>query len=147
MATMRKKYIVVVLMTFLGLGAIANAAPSINACPPKKCCCSTGSLQMMEHNRPMMMEHSVPMHMETPLSCAPKESAPCCELKADQQPIYLAVSAVSQFDHYRTFAVSDASELDFETPEAQASARAYPDDGWLKIPIVPIYLQTLSILC
>ena len=117
MTALCKKYVVVVLVVLFRLGALANAAVAINACPPKKCCCSS-SPQGINHSMPMdVMDHSGPMGMEVPRTCAPKTSAPCCELKTDPRPIDIAVSPVSNLDHFRIASSYVASDIAIEESE------------------------------
>ncbi len=146
MSMMRKKSIALLLIMLLGSMAVANAAQGIIACPPKKCCCTPNPHAAMGHSGAMgPMDHSLPM--EKPRDCAPKAKAPCCNLKSDVQPIKLAVTTATSSHTFRFVAAHFAADIHMETPLAQPHINAYSYDGWPKIPKVPIFLQTLSILC
>lgn len=152
MSIMRKKSIVVLLITLLCSGAIADAASGIGACPPKQCCCAPTSSSMnmglMDHKSPMgMMDHGGPMEMELPHGCATKKSAPCCNLESDVQPNVLAISTVSNADQFRHLTAQLAADIHIDTPLVQTHITKFRDVGWPKIPKIPIFLQTLSILC
>ena len=150
MSMMRKKSIVVILTALLASVAIANAASGMPSCPPKECCCAPtpSSMDMMDHNSPMgMMDHGTPMEMEQPNSCATKRAAPCCNLESDVQPNEVAISTVSSSDPYRHLAAHMTADIHIDTPLVQSRITEFRDLGWPKIPKVPIFLQTLSILC
>lgn len=148
MSMMRKKSIVLLLIALLGSVAIANAASGIATCPPKECCCAPTTTAMPDHGIAMeMLDHNSPMAMELPHGCAPKKAAPCCNLEIDVQPIELAVATVSGSDAFRSLAAYLAADIHMDTPHVQNQINAYRDVGWPKIPKVPIFLQTLSILC
>jgi len=148
MSMMRKKSIIVLLIALLGSVAIANAASVIPECPPKECCCTPSPMAMMDHSGPMdMMDHSNPMEMELPHSCSTTDAAPCCSLESDVQPKALAISTITNSDQYRNLTAHLAQNIHIDTPLVKARISEYRDVGWPKIPKVPIFLQTLSILC
>jgi hypothetical protein len=139
MTMMRHKILVVMLIALLGASAAGGAASAITTCPPKKCCC-TPDLQEM-------MDHSVHLKVKMPQSCTPKAPAPCCQLEPDPQPLELAISAVSAVEHSRLTKALAAANGDLEPTRTQTRIKVSTDDGWPKIPRVPIYLQTLTFLC
>ncbi len=149
MSLIRKKSIVVLLIALLGSVAIANATSGIPACPPAECCCSKPTaMAPMDHSGLMgMMDHSSPMEMELQHGCAAKSAAPCCNLESDVQPIDLAISTVSGSDQYRHLAAHLAADIHIDSPLVYTRITEFRDVGWPKIPKVPIFLQTLSILC
>ena len=150
MSMMRKKSVVVLLIALLGSVTIANAASGIPSCPPKQCCCAPkqSSMDMMDHSSTMgLMDHDDLMEVAMPHACASKKAAPCCNLESDVQPIELAISTISTSDQYRNMAAHLAADIHIDTPLVQRRITAFRDLGWPKIPKVPIFLQTLSILC
>ena len=150
MSMMRKKSMVVMLIALLGSVAIANAATGIPSCPPRQCCCAptSSSMDMMVHNEPMgMMDHGSPMEMDLPHGCASKKAAPCCNLESDFKPNRLAISTASNSGQYRDIAAHLAGDIHIDTPLVHTRITEFRDPGWPKIPKVPIFLQTLSILC
>ena len=149
---MRKKSFILILIALLGSVSVANAATGIPSCPPKECCCapmsSAMNMDMMGHSEPMgMMDHGIPMDMELPHGCASKKAEPCCNLESDFQPNRLAISTASNSDQYRDLAAHLAADIHIDTPLVHARITELRDLGWPKIPKVPIFLQTLSILC
>lgn len=143
MTIMRKKSIVVMLIVLLGAVAVGNAASGIATCPPKKCCCNPSPPMMLDHTGPMDMD----VEMDIPHSCAPKEAAPCCSIESDVQPLELAISTSSSSDEYRSLTAYPAADVSIDTPQIPTHINASFDDGWPKVPKIPIFLQTLSILC
>ncbi len=128
--------IVVVLVVAQLASGTLNAAAEALSCVPKRCCCATD---------PKMMEHTGTMKM--PDNCSPQEAAACCHVESypPKMDASLTTAAGSMFDRINMLGnvADDAGEL----TQIRDVLQRHDGDGWLKIPRVPIYLRTLSLLC
>ena len=150
MSMMRKKMVVVLLITLIGSIAIANAASGLPSCPPKQCCCAPtqAPMDIMAHEGPLgIMDHGRMAEMGIPHGCSPTDPEPCCNLESDFQPNELAISTGSNSNQYRHQTAHLTADIHIATPLVQTRITEYREFGWPKIPKVPIFLQTLSILC
>ena len=127
--------VVVLVAAQLASGSIIAAAGALS-CVPKRCCCAAD---------PKMMEHSGTMKM--PDNCSPQKAAPCCHVEPYQPEMdaSLSTAAGSLFD--RINLLGNVADGAGELPLIHDVIQRHDDDGWLKIPRVPIYLKTLSLLC
>ena len=138
MANVHQKFIVVILVLLLGAGSVANAAAGVESCLPKSCCCTTKAPQMMDHQNPMAM----------PQGCAPKAPAPCCQVEPYQSTTDLAFTSQQNSVPHRTLqAGTIGGDRDLTPEQPHFNFKPFRDDGRSKIPWIPIWLQTLSILC
>lgn len=138
MFKMSHKIVALVLTALLGLGAVAEAAYNVGTFLPQSCCCTTPMETPPAHHSPITeMRHD----------CSPQKPAPCCRIESNQPKTHQAVTSKPDIEPYRLSAspAIDASVLD--TGQNPALCNSLMKDGPPKIPLVPIYLQTLSILC
>lgn len=142
MAKAYQKFVVVALAVLVALGSASNAVAGAISCLPKTCCCATKATDMMDHTDRM--------EMETPQRCTPRTPAPCCRVEPFQPKTDLAISSQPSLVPQRMSLVHMIADNTAIMPEQNnlAAFKSILDTGpLLEIPLVPIYLQTLSILC
>lgn len=143
MKTMPRAYqnlIMIALAVLMAVGSITNAVAGAISCLPKACCCTAKATDAMGHTGRM--------EMETQRKCTPRGPAPCCHVEPFEPKTDLAISSqsITQRINFVHMIANDTAII----PEQINSAafKSILDTGpLLKIPLVPIYLQTLSILC
>ena len=132
----------IILVALLGMGSVANAAEGVIACLPKSCCCTTAAPKMIEHHKMMAM----PMQMDK--GCSPNTPAPCCQVEPLQPKTDVALSAPPTNVPHRMVHLGMTADAHALTPElSHHSFKPFRDDGQSKVPWIPIWLKTLSILC
>ncbi|MGD8847174.1 MAG: hypothetical protein PVI54_16750 [Desulfobacteraceae bacterium] len=137
MANIHQKFIVIVLVVLLGTGAAINAAAGVESCLPKSCCCSIDTPQMMDHQN----------WMAELQGCSPKAPAPCCKVEPYQPTTDLAfTSPPNSVPHRVLQAGTIGIGRDFTPEQPHFTFKPFSNDGRSKIPWIPIWLQTLSIL-
>jgi hypothetical protein len=96
------------------------------------------------------MDHMDRMELETPRTCKSNMPAPCCRVEPFQSKTDLAISTQPSLIPYRISLVqmiTDNSAIMHRQNNLATIKSALDAGPLLKIPIVPIYLRTLSILC
>lgn len=137
MAKILHKLIVTVLAIFIGTGALAGAASSVEPCLPKACCCVKAASSLP-------YGHGL---MEMPLGCTPEKPAPCCKVKPYRPKAQLAISSTPNIIPHKLFAALCMPASTDQTPLYLTNFISYFEDGPSKIPLVAIYLQTQTLLC
>lgn len=137
MAKVYQKFIAMVLVLLLGAGAVSDAASVVASCLPKACCCKAANPSMMDHIEQMEMNPK----------CTPETPAPCCRVEPLRPKTDLAVSSPPDNALHRLKLVHMTGSHSVEKPQQLHSIfKSFLDDGKPKIPLVPIYLQTLTLL-
>jgi hypothetical protein len=142
MAKAYKKFVVVALAMLIALGSVSNAVAAALTCLPKACCCTVKT--------PNMVGHLGQMEMEMPQRCTPKTPAPCCRVEPFQPKTDMMISWLpSDVPQRMSLAHMIADDtLKLVQQDSLNAFKSVMDTGpLLKIPLVPIYLQTLSFLC
>lgn len=137
-----QKSVVVILTVLIALGSVSNAVAAAISCLPKACCCTP--------KPPEMMTHQGQMEMETPKKCTPKTPAPCCQVEPFHPIAEVAISSQPTLVPQRMKWVHLIAEYSAQKPEQRDLSvfkSVLATGPLLKIPLVPIYLQTLTILC
>ncbi len=144
MIKVHRKLIAVLLVLLLGVGSVANAAAGVIACLPKSCCCTVAASKMPDHHEMMAM----PIQMPVEKTCSPTTPAPCCQVEPYQPATDAALSALPNYVPHRMIHLAITADVSEPTPElSHHNFKTFRDDGLSKIPWIPIWLETLSILC
>jgi len=139
MRLIRKKSILVLVVCMIALGAVNSGAGLMESCAVKPCCCS---MVPLEKSYLTGYESSRKGH-----NCCPIATSPCCDLKSVQAKTALAISSRTKISVYQVVMPLPAtnaakSDAQFITPVSPLL-----EDDRVRSPQVPIYLQTLTILC
>ncbi len=137
MSKTSKNLIVIMLVAALTMGAVANAIAGVKLCMPKTCCCAMTETPQMGHQEPQM----------TAGRCRPEKPAPCCQMEQEPQPTHMAISSVAEPVVYRYAVAPVSADAWVANDPHTPSIHRLLDEGRPKAPLVPIYLQTLSMLC
>jgi hypothetical protein len=137
--TARFQHFMVALLVFiLGVGCMASAAAGVINCIPERCCCTAAAVRMTERADQIAMPAG---------RCNPQKAAPCCHVEPLRAKSDAAVSSIADPVSHRIFMAGPPLTPADVRAQSGAAAVPFPEDGRLKIPLVPIYLQTQSILC
>jgi hypothetical protein len=79
--------------------------------------------------------------------CNPQKAVPCCHVEPLRAKTDAAVSSIADPVSHRIFMAGPALSPADARAQSGAVSVPFPEGGRLKIPLVPIYLQTQSILC
>lgn len=145
-----QKFVVVTLAMLVAVGSVSVAVAGALTCLPKACCCTMKTPDAMDHQVQDVMVHQGQMQMEAPQNCTPKKPAPCCRVEPFKPKTDLAISSQPSIVPQRMSLVHMVPDYAVKSPQEDSlhTSKTVLDTGpLLKIPIVPIYLQTLSILC
>lgn len=142
MAKAYQKFVVVALAMLIALSSLSNAVAGALTCLPKACCCTMKT--------PDMTDHAGQTEMEMPQRCTPKTPAPCCRVEPFQPKTDMVISWLPSVTPQRMSLAYVIADDTVKLPQQDClnAFKSIIDNGpLLKIPLVPIYLQTLSILC
>ncbi len=133
----QQNLIILVLVAALIMSGAANAIAGLGSCLPKACCCTKAMNQQMRHGD----------QENTPVHCLPEKPAPCCKIEQDPPRTHMAISAVPEVTPHRSLIAPVTLDQQVTEHQIAPTISRLLDDGRPKAPLVPIYLQTQSILC
>lgn len=142
MAKIHQNLIAVLWVTFLALATVANTTAGVIACLPKACCCTTAMPHSTDHQETMTMQ------MPVKKGCSPHTPAPCCQVEPYPPSPAMALNTAPNNVPHRSICpgtMADDSASPMEIPHQ--NLKPFRDHGQSNIPWIPIWLQTLSILC
>ena len=137
MNRVRLKLIIIVLSALMGTGTLADSLGKLNACRPGVCCCTPAAMHAMGHDRQETMA----------AGCRPEAPASCCQIAPLQAKTAPAVPSPGSNLPHRLMAGSVRPMTNPPLSNPFAGAPVPPDTGPPIVMPVPLYLQTLSILC
>lgn len=138
MTTRFQHFMVALLVFVLSAGSMASAAAGVINCFPERCCCIAAAIRMTGHADQIAM---------LAVRCNPQKAVPCCHVEPLQAKTDAAVSSIADPVSHRIFMAGPLHTPAEARVQSGAASDPFPEDGRLKIPLVPIYLQTQSILC
>lgn len=135
MKAIRQKVMIVFTATLLALGAATNSAALSETCSATKACGGKINTSPVTYHDRTGEAHN----------CTPILPTPCCHLKQHQPKMDTALTSLLQFSSHRfTMGNNILQEL---LPEPRLFAPPHCENERTRVPLVPIYLQTLVIRC